>query len=127
MSRYGEIRAALGSMKPVAYFLKSLGMSRRPLPQRWWEQRPEILDGVFFNRRSQAIKPHDTLIYYAVGTGGRLCAFADVLAEATENFRRPSNWTPDMARKFKWRMPVRVIVKCAADGRAPRLSDFQKQ
>jgi hypothetical protein len=111
----------------MGYFLKSVGMKGHPLPVRWWEERPELRDRMYFHREPKAIRPGDMLIYYAVGGDGRLCGVAEVLGKATGGFQGPGSWTPAQHAKFKLQMPVRVIRKCPADAQAPRLADFQDE
>jgi len=86
----------------MAYFLKLVGLSDDPLPANWWEKRPEIRDGVWFGREPKAIQVGDTLIYYAVGTRGRLCAVAEVLEPPTRSHRPPTDWSAEQRRRFSW-------------------------
>src|SRR5687768_6785332 len=72
------------------YFLKSVGMAADALPVRWWEERLEIVENIYFNREPKAISVGDTLIYYAVGSDGRLCGVAEVTGDASQDFHRPS-------------------------------------
>jgi hypothetical protein len=109
----------------MAYFLKSLGLSEEGgLPEVWWEQRPEIVTGVFFSSNPKAIRPGDRLIYYAVGGRKRVVAEAEVTGQASQDFQPPPQWTPERHARFSWWMPVRLLAKCAANSRAPRFEDF---
>jgi hypothetical protein len=111
-------------MAGVAYFLKLVGLSEDPLPANWWDERPEIRDGVWFGRRPKAIRVGDTLIYYAVGTRGRLCAVAEVESLPTKSHPPPADWSAEQRRRFPWWMRVRVAEHIAADDAAPRAHDF---
>src|SRR6266487_2391751 len=61
----------------MAYFLKLVGLSNDPLPPRWWEYRPELMNSIFFSDQfnSSPMNTGDILIYYAVRSG-RLCGIA---------------------------------------------------
>ena len=107
------------------YFLKLVGLSEDPLPREWWTARPEIVDGVFFNRFPSAIGADSTLIYYAVGRGrGCVCGVAKVLGPATTEFATPESWSEDRRKRFRWRMPVKVLQKIPAAADAPKFKDF---
>ena len=109
----------------MAYFLKSLGLSEEGgLPEVWWEQRPELVTGVFFSSNPKAIREGDRLIYYAVGGSKLIVAEAEVTGEASEEFQPPSEWSAERQARFSWRMPVRLVAKCPANARAPRFDDF---
>lgn len=110
----------------MAYFLKLLGLSDDGLPECWWEERPEIVTGVFFSKKPRKIRAGDRLIYYAVGGGKRIVAEAEVIGEAGQGFRPPPQWTPERHKRFSWRLPVRLLAKCRANERAPFTSDYYK-
>src|SRR5882672_2767054 len=111
----------------MSYFLKSIGLSDDPLPPKWWDERPEIVDAMYFGKCPRRVLRGDTLIYYAVGGDGRLCGVAEVIAEATDDFKAPEHWTEERRGKFRWQVPVRLISRCAADDHAPRFGDFHEK
>lgn len=108
----------------MAYFLKLVGMSDDPLPETWWEDRPELVSAVFFSRCPKSIHPHDHLIYYAVGGSKRIVAKAEVLGDATQDFKLPADWNPRQRSKFTWQMPVRLLSRCTNNDDAPLITDF---
>ena len=73
----------------MAYFLKLLGLSDDGLPEFWWDERKELVSGVFFSKRPKKIRSGDRLIYYAVGGSKRIVAEAEVEGDATQAFRPP--------------------------------------
>jgi hypothetical protein len=92
-------------------------MKSDPLPEEWWRERPEILDGVFFSRKPRAIPTGATLIYYAVGRGC-VCGVVEVAGPATTSFIPPATFTAARRQKFPFRMPVKLLWKCRADANA---------
>jgi hypothetical protein len=119
------VAAEVRYTRSMAYFLKLLGLSDDGLPELWWEERPEIVTGVFFSRNpAPTILPGDRLIYYAVGGSKRIVAEAEVTGEASQDFEPPPQWTPERHAKFPWRMRVKLLTRCAANVRAPRFADF---
>ena len=108
----------------MSYFLKLLGLTKSGLPEIWWEERPEIVSGVFLEKRPRQIQSGDRLIYYAVGGGKRVVAEVEVVGNATRDFEPPPDWTRERRLKFPWRMPVKLLAHYAADSSAPRAADF---
>jgi hypothetical protein len=108
------------------YFLKPIGLSGTAFPVDWWRAKHELHDAVYSGKRPVALVPGSCLIYYAVGTGGKLVGVGEVVGEAQTGFPIPPGMTPEWAEKFRWRVPVRVLHHCPADDGCPRLSDFDK-
>src|SRR5688500_19299484 len=105
--------------RAMAYFLKLVGLSDDPPPAVWWEERPEIHEGIWFSKKPQAIERGEILIYYAVGSD-RLCGVAKVLqAPATSTKPQPASWPQGRREKLRWWMPVRMLQKIRADVSAP--------
>jgi hypothetical protein len=63
----------------VADWLKAIGHARGPLPERWLEERPELLRRTGFPRRPR-MEPGDRLVLYA-SVWRRVFACAVVIGE----------------------------------------------
>jgi hypothetical protein len=82
---------ARASVSVPGYWLKAVGHARGPLPERWLEERPELLLRTGFPRRPR-IEPGDRLVLYA-SVWRRVFAVVQVVgaSEPREHPRWP--WT----------------------------------
>jgi hypothetical protein len=111
----------------MAYWLKMVGASDRPLDNRWIETRPELLRQVRSPWRPSGIKRDDWLVYYASGIQ---CLFA--IARATEDGSECQEHPKVGEERWPWLLHVQVglavpTLQQAPDWRALRISSSSVQ
>jgi hypothetical protein len=107
----------------MAYFLKLVGLRKHPLPEFWWDERPEIVTSMYFRTNPRSIHEGDRLIFHAVGRG---CCVAEakVTGAPSREFDRPSYWPDALRTKFAWMLPIELIQRCPVNDNAPLTAAF---
>jgi hypothetical protein len=89
------------------YWLKAVGHARGPLPERWLDERPELLRRTGFPRRPR-IEPGDRLVLYA-SVWRRVFAICEATGEP-ERREHP---------RWPWIVPIEALLVVPALDAAP--------
>jgi hypothetical protein len=89
------------------YWLKAVGHARGPLPERWLDERPELLRRTGFPRRPR-IEPGDRLVLYA-SVWRRVFAICEATGEP-ERREHP---------RWPWVVPIEALLVVPALDAAP--------
>src|SRR5687768_16074717 len=96
-------------------WLKLVGATDRPMPDRWLDGRKDLQDEVGFNKRA-GVEIADELVMYAIPQG-RIIGIAEVVSH-------PIKGAKDGEERWPWRSKIRWKLAIADYERCPTLADI---
>ena len=99
-------------------WIKTVGTADDQLETQWLDERPYLLESVWFPKYPRSIRRGDLLVYYAAGRG----VFPAVVEVRTGEVDQAGDH-PRYPKRWPWRMAVRPKAVLPDLGDAPTLSE----
>ena len=100
----------------MAIWLKLVGATDAPMPDRWLDGRADLADEVGFTKRA-GVEIGEELVMYAIPQG-KIIGIAEVVSH-------PIKGRKDGEERWPWRSKIRWTVAIADYDRCPSLADIE--